>query len=106
MVTAASALRGGDSGESQRDAHPLETAGLFLGIRDCGLHFDAEIAERSPPQPAGTVRADAEVQTRGGCGGGDHWAMRDHTWLVNTGENQRLFSSTHYRTDFREVAGV
>ena len=70
MVTAASALRGGDSGESQRDAHPLETAGLFLGIRDCGLHFDAEIAERSLPQPAGTVRADAEVNTRAGCGGG------------------------------------
>jgi hypothetical protein len=70
VVTAASALRGGDSGESQRDAHPLETAGLFLGIRDCGLHFDAEIAERSLPQPAGTVRADAEVQTRAGCGCG------------------------------------
>jgi len=25
---------------------------------------------RHPPQPAGTVRADAEVETRAGCGGG------------------------------------
>ena len=25
------------------------------------------------PQPAGTVRADAEVQTRAGCGGGGGW---------------------------------
>ena len=36
-------------------------AGLFLAIRDCGLHFDAEIAERSLPQDDSEVPDGALV---------------------------------------------
>jgi len=34
----------------------------------------------------------------------DHWAMRAHKWVVNTGKNQRLLFRTHHRTQFRKAA--
>ena len=45
-----------------KPAVPLGMAGLFLAIRDCGLHFvDAEIVERPLPQDDSEVPGGALV---------------------------------------------
>jgi len=75
-----------------------EAASAISGPKKEGIKQNAQC----PFNAAGYGKASKALENDGT----DHWAVRDHKWRVNTGKNQRLFSRTHHRTHFREVAGV
>ncbi len=60
----------------------VATAMTLITIRGIPRHTKLK---SSTPEPAGTVRADAEVQTRAGCGEGGCGGCRWMEWDETTG---------------------